>query len=123
MSIVLVRHYCPTCGYPGLASPAYARLGPPPWVHPGPPPYERWYGDPAYQICPCCGFEPGNDDDSWSEAVRPWSFEQYLREWVRSGGEWLDESLKPERWDLRQQLRDAGIAFETQARHWQPRHG
>jgi hypothetical protein len=45
--------------------------------------------------------------------VRPWSFEQYLREWVRSGGEWLDESLKPERWDLRQQLRDAGIAFET----------
>jgi hypothetical protein len=113
MSLILVRHYCPACGYPGLASPAYARLGPPPWIHPGPPPYERWYGDPASQICPCCGFEPGNDDDSWSGAVRHLSFEQYLREWIQAGCAWLDESPRPEGWDLGQQLRAAGIALAT----------
>jgi hypothetical protein len=43
------------------------------------------------------------------------SFEQYLSEWVRSGGEWLDESLKPEAWDLAQQLRAAGITVELDA--------
>jgi hypothetical protein len=112
MSLVLVRHYFPACGYPGLNSPAYARLppGPPPLVHPGPPPYARWYGEPVYQICPCCGFEPGNDDDSWSAAVRPLNFEEYRGEWVASGGAWLDESRKPEGWDLRTQLEAAGMA-------------
>ena len=112
MSLVLVRHYCPACGYPGLDAPAFARLlpGPPPPAHPGPPPYARWYGEPAYQICPCCGFEPGNDDDSWSGAVRPLSFEEYRGEWVASGGAWLDESRKPEGWDLRAQLEAAGMA-------------
>jgi hypothetical protein len=115
MSLVLVCYYCPACGYPGLASPTYARLGPPPWFHPGPPPYERWYGDPAYQVCPCCGFEPGNDDDSWSATVRPLSFEHYLREWIRSGGDRLDVSLKPEGWDLAQQLRAAGITLDLYA--------
>lgn len=111
MSLVLIRHYCPACGYPGLEAPAYARfpLGPPPLAHPGPPPYARWYGEPAHQICPCCGFEPGNDDDSWSGAVRSLSFAEYRREWVESGGAWLDESLRPEGWDLRQQLGAAGI--------------
>jgi hypothetical protein len=111
MSLVLVRHYCPACGYPGLESPAYARLGMPPWIHPGPPPYEQWYGEPAYQICPCCGFEPGNDDDSWSGTVQPSSFEHYLQEWVQSGCPWLDESLQPEGWDLREQLNAAWIRF------------
>jgi hypothetical protein len=115
MLLILVRHYCPACGYPGLTSPAYARLGPPPWVHPGLPPCERWYGVPSYQVCPCCGFEPGNDDDSWSGAVRPLSFEQYLSEWVRSGGEWLDESLRPEAWNSAQQLRAAGLTLDLNA--------
>jgi len=115
MALVLVRYYCPACGYPGLASPAYARIGPPPWFHPGPPPYERWYGDPTYQVCTCCGFEPGNDDDSWPGTVRPLSFEQYLCEWIRSGGDWLDVSLKPEGWDLTQQLRAAGITLDLYA--------
>ena len=43
------------------------------------------------------------------------SFEQYLSEWVRSGGEWLEESLKPEAWDLAQQLRAAGITLDLNA--------
>jgi hypothetical protein len=110
MSLTVVQHHCPACGYPGLAQPAYARLGPPPWIHPGPPPYQHWYGEPSYDVCPCCGFEPGNDDDSWSGAVRPLSFGEYLREWTLSGAEWLDESLKPPGWDLTRQLRDAGIS-------------
>jgi hypothetical protein len=112
MSLVHVRHYCPACGYSGLELPAYERLGPPPWIHPGPPPYERWYGTATYQVCPCCGFEPGNDDDSWSGAVRPLSFEEYLREWVQSGCPWLVDSRKPEGWDLREQLKTAGIMYD-----------
>jgi hypothetical protein len=111
MSMVLVRHYCPACGYPGLDAPAYAGLppGPPPLAHPGPPPYDRWYGEPAYQICPCCGFEPGNDDDPWSGSVRPRSFEEYRREWLAAGGVWLDGSRKPPGWDLRAQLEAAAM--------------
>jgi hypothetical protein len=114
MSLVLVRHYCPACGYPGLDEPAYAGLPPgPPPVHPGPPPYKRWYGEPAYLVCPCCGFEPGNDDDPWSGHNTPLGFAEYRRRWIAEGGNWLDESQKPEGWDLRGQLRVAGIAEDA----------
>jgi hypothetical protein len=112
MSLILVRHYCPACGFPGLARPAYARLGPPPWIHPGSPPYHRWYGDPSYQVCPCCGFEPGNDDDSWGGSVQAQSFGDYLRDWISSGANWLEESHKPRGWDLTRQLSDAGISVD-----------
>lgn len=112
VSLVLSRHCCPACGYPGLEASAYARLGPPPWIHPGPPPYERWYGEPSYEVCPCCGFEAGNDDDSWGGTVRALSFEEYLREWAAAGASWLDDSLRPKVWDLEGQLRRAGIVLD-----------
>ena len=112
MSLALVRDHCPACGYPGLASPAYARLGPPPWFHPGPPPTSA--GTATRLICPCCGFEPATTMIRGQGPCGPCVFEQYLREWVRSGGNWLDESLKPEGWELAEQLRAEGIMFSTE---------
>jgi hypothetical protein len=63
----------------------------------------------AQERVPALRVEPGTSEGSWSGAVRPLSFEQDLSEWVRSSGEWLDASLKPEAWDLAQQRRAAGL--------------
>jgi hypothetical protein len=111
MALVLVKHYCPCCGYPGLNMPAYRRLGPPPWLHPGPPPYERWYGAPSYDVCPCCGFEFGNDDNPGT--APPSSFEQFRRAWIESGCPWFDPSRRPAGWRLEDQLAAAGIVDTT----------
>jgi hypothetical protein len=99
-------HFCPCCGYAGLAAPAYAKLGPPPWNHPGPPPYEQWYGLPSYEVCACCGFEFGNDDNPGTAA--PSSFEKYQREWIDKGCPWFRERNRPAGWQLADQLRAAG---------------
>jgi hypothetical protein len=107
MALGVVKNYCPCCGYPGLDAPAYRRLGPPPWSHPGPPPYERWYGDPSYEVCPCCGFEFGNDDNPGTAA--PSSFERYRQEWIAAGCPWLDPSQRPAGWRLEEQLVAVGI--------------
>lgn len=106
-ALVKVWCYCPCCGYPGLDTPAYQRLGPPPWPEPGPPPYEQWYGAPSYDVCACCGFEFGNDDNPGTAA--PATFAEYRAEWVASGCRWFDPSHRSADWDLAQQLARVGI--------------
>jgi hypothetical protein len=107
MAIVLVRHYCPCCGYDGLEGPAYAELGAPPWLHLEGPPYFPHPGFPSYEVCACCGFEFGNDDDPGTAPGD--SFEDYRRQWVASGAEWFDPTKQPKDWDLAKQLWRAGI--------------
>src|SRR5262245_19086796 len=107
MALVLDTNWCPCCGYSPLIVPAYRFLGPPPWKHPGPPPYCQWHGKPSYDVCACCGFEFGNDDEPGT--ALPVTFAQYLAEWIAGGCEWFDPAPRPEDWDLAQQLRAAGI--------------
>jgi hypothetical protein len=98
---------CPCCGYPGLAQPSYRRLAEVSAARGLEPPYDHYFGDPSYEVCACCGFEFGNDDNPGTGA--PVSFEAYLRAWVQSGCEWFDPAMKPEGWQLGAQLDLAGL--------------
>jgi hypothetical protein len=73
----------------------------------GTPPYCIKYGFPSYEICPCCGYEFGNDDNpGTAEAV---SFDDYRREWIASGAEWFESEAKRDGWNMEAQLTRAGI--------------
>lgn len=102
---------CPCCGYGGLTQPSYRRLVSVSAVRGLLPPYEQYFGNPSYEVCLCCGFEFGNDDNPGTGT--PASFEEYLREWVRSGCEWFDPAVKPENWQLESQLESAGLTEGT----------
>ena len=102
------RFVCPCCGYPGLDQPAYNLVRNPPFPKDAIPPYCPRFGDPSYDVCSCCGFEFGNDDDPGT--APPCSFEDYLRIWVANGCRWFDPTKRTEDWDLRSQLANAGIA-------------
>ena len=103
---------CPCCGYNGLERPAYSRLSNVWSTRFIIPPYELYFGEPSYEVCSCCGFEFGNDDNPGTSS--PVSFEQYLNEWVLSGSEWFDPTKKPDGWHLGVQLQKAGIRFNKE---------
>jgi hypothetical protein len=98
----LEQYYCPCCGFLGLKAPAYVDLGSPPWRFPGPPPYEQWFGMPSYEVCPCCGFEFGNDDNPGT--AQPSSFEEYRASWMAEGCPWFDSTRRPKEWAPTEQL-------------------
>jgi hypothetical protein len=98
---------CPCCGYKGLEHPPYRNLSEVSSARFIDPPYESYFGEPSYEVCACCGFEFGNDDNSGIST--PVSFDQYLREWVISGCEWFDPTKKPMGWNLSEQLKNAGL--------------
>jgi rubredoxin len=99
---------CPVCGYPSLTSMAYAQLGNPPFPEFGTPPYAPRLGMPSYEVCACCGYEFGFDDEPGTGPGT--SFREYLREWLANGANWFDASKRPDGWDLQDQLSAAGIA-------------
>jgi hypothetical protein len=72
------------------------------------PPYVQWLGKPSYEVCLCCGFEFGNDDEPGT--AEPVSFETYLKDWIEGGAIWFDSKAKPSNWSLSVQLAAAGIA-------------
>src|SRR3990167_3593913 len=96
-------HYCPCCGFYGLNTPAYERLGDPPFSIPGPPPYSQWFGPGSYDICPCCGFEYGFDDEPGGSA-EPHTFDTYFQEWFKGGCNWFTPAIKPSGWSIDAQL-------------------
>jgi hypothetical protein len=73
---------CPVCGYDELREPAY-----------------DCFGDPSFEICPCCGIEFGYEDASRSH-------ESLRNDWIAKGMHW-HSSVKapPPGWDPVQQLR------------------
>jgi len=107
MTLTRLKFACPCCGFRGLESPPYERMGPPPWAHHGEPPYSQRYGMPSYAVCPCCGFEFGNDDEPGT--APPQTFAEYLCAWMAAGCIWFTPDLRPEGWTLEPQLRGAGI--------------
>jgi len=75
------------------------------------PPYRLHFGPASYDVCSCCSYEFGNDDDPGPH-VTPSTFEQYLREWISDGAEWFMPLGQPQDWNLARQLKAAGIQYE-----------
>ena len=95
------RHTCPCCGFVGLMSPAYDRLVGRHLVRDLDPPYSNHLGKPCLDVCDCCGFEFGVDDEQGK------TFEQHMEEWQANGCAWWDPDLRPEEWSIEQQLAKA----------------
>jgi hypothetical protein len=66
------------------------------------------WGKPSYEVCHCCGFEFGFDDEPESGVVGS-SFEESRREWIAGGCVWFYPELQPADWSLSAQLETAGI--------------
>ena len=75
-------YFCPVCGFRGLKE----------------VPYDE-HGAPSYEICPCCGFEFGFDGFNNSIA-----YVDFRQRWIKNGARWFIPGLKPEGWDLGNQL-------------------
>ena len=86
---------CPVCGYPDLEKPPYWPDG----------------QTTQYEICPCCGFEFGFDDQDRGE-----TFVSYREKWIRGGRQWWAASEPPPTgWDPVLQLQN--LEWAT---HWEP---
>lgn len=78
-----MKHLCPVCGWPELADPPYDEAG---------------HG--SYEICPCCGFEFGYDDDAQGE-----THSQYRARWIAGGMQWWSRNRpEPIGWEPARQL-------------------
>ena len=98
---------CPCCGYQGLDEPAYEHLHDLPVDVNLLPPYANHFGMPSYEVCDCCGFEFGNDDEPGTST--PLSFQKYLEDWITRGAHWSSPKKRPLDWSLDDQLRRANI--------------
>lgn len=107
MSIEPSSHTCPVCGYQGLEQAPYANFTRLPLPDSLVPPYSQYFGEPSYDVCDCCGFEFGNDDEPGT--APPSTFQEYRQEWIAHGGRWLDPSKRPQDWTLERQLRNAWL--------------
>ncbi|MBI5563389.1 MAG: histidine phosphatase family protein [Chloroflexi bacterium] len=103
-------HYyvCPVCGYDQLDRPPYANIGFPPYKYSLKPPYYAHYGQPSYDVCSCCGFEYGNDDEPGTVSSAR-SFQEYLSDWIENGLLWFKPDKRPNDWSLEDQLQKYGI--------------
>lgn len=102
-------HNCPCCGFSGLEYRPYARLTSLESIDDLAPPYCQFFGDPSYEVCTCCGFEFGNDDEPGTGAAM--SFKEYRIDWIKRGCPWFTPSQRPKDWNLSKQLRAAGLRY------------
>lgn len=65
--------------------------------------YPQYYdnGSPTFEICECCGFESGFDDLSEGLTIT-----EYRNKWISDGAQWLNSNLKPENWNIHDQLKN-----------------
>ncbi|MEQ1665294.1 MAG: hypothetical protein ABL927_07970 [Bdellovibrionales bacterium] len=102
---------CPCCGYNGLEIKPYENMPDPP-IHTADlkPPYLQHWGKASYDICVCCGFEYGLDDEPGGE-FEPSTFEAYLQNWVQvENCKWFDIKLRPLNWNIAEQLKNADMS-------------
>jgi hypothetical protein len=64
---------------------------------------------PSYDVCACCGFEFGFDDNPGT--AEPQSFEAYRLGWRDDGCRWFDATKRPEGWSPVEQAKAAGISW------------
>jgi hypothetical protein len=105
-----MSYACPCCGYPGLGAPPYSGWRGRRAIRGIDPPYGKHFGFPSFEVCACCGFEFGNDDDPGT--AEPVSFEKFFRDWITSGCEWFDATKRPPNWTLAAQAIAADIPVE-----------
>ncbi|WP_082472327.1 hypothetical protein [Paenibacillus bovis] len=84
-----MNNICLVCGYDQLEEPQYVEEV------------------PSYEICSCCGFEAGFDDDA---ASYPQTIPEYRASWLKHDAPWFMLKEKPANWDLKEQLKN--INFE-----------
>jgi hypothetical protein len=101
------RYTCPCCGYQGLLSRAYRTLKQASAAQGLAPPYSKHFGDPSDDVCDCCGFEFGSDDEP--NKGSPVSFEEYRKQWMKSGCLWFTPEKRPANWQIRPQLEKAEL--------------
>jgi transcription elongation factor Elf1 len=77
---------CPVCGFAGLTSS-------PKDIH----------GHASLEICPCCSFQFGVDDDD-----RHWSYDRWRATWIAEGMQWRGAQQPPADWSPRLQLAAIG---------------
>lgn len=78
-----MSHVCGVCGYPSLEHPPRGTDG-----------------GGSLEICPCCGFQHGFDDDDRSITPEAWR-----AEWVKGGMLWWSRGMSaPKGWDAKTQL-------------------
>lgn len=99
---------CPVCGYAHLAQRPYAKMRSFPPGETLEPPYSTFLGEPSYEVCACCGFEFGNDDEPGTGHAGA-SFAEYRTRWMKDGAQWFNPALKPAGWDVHHQLRAARL--------------
>lgn len=62
------------------------------------PPWGEQGDTPLFEYCPCCGVEYGYQDSSYEGT------KQYRKEWLSKGVPWDEPRMKPDNWDLEEQL-------------------
>ncbi len=77
---------CPVCGYDGLNA----------------PPFDE-EGNPSYDICNCCGYEFGFDEEN---------FDEYRLKWLTSGTKWFNPKVQPKDWIASEQLLKIGVRLD-----------
>ena len=83
-----MKHTCPVCGWPELHEPP-----------------RRESGGASFEICPCCGFEFGFDDDDQGR-----TYKQARARWIDGGMTWWSTSRPaPPGWHPAPQLARAGL--------------
>ena len=75
---------CPVCGLAKLREPLYNNSS-----------------NPSYEICVCCGFEFGFDDN-----LKRQTYDSYRTKWLEEGAKWFRQELKPDGWNLQEQLKN-----------------
>jgi hypothetical protein len=81
---------CPVCGY-------YLDL--PPWDG-------QWS---SLEICPSCGIQFGNDDDTEGDCTRDRIYQAWRDKWVQDGAPWWAPESRPASWDPGEQLLRIGV--------------
>jgi len=82
-----MKNICPVCGYDELDEPAYKGMR------------------ASLEICPCCGFQFGFDDQALHI-----THEQWRQKWVTNGMKWRSSGIKPPaNWNPQKQLLNIGV--------------
>lgn len=81
-----MKYICPVCGWNGLSREAYIN------------------GSQSYEICLCCDFQYGYDDD------KGFTHEEWREKWIKEGMKWdWGRKKPPEGWNPEKQLLNIGV--------------
>lgn len=81
-----MNYICPICGYDGLDEPPYDEFG---------------FG--SWEICSCCGFEFGIENENGASKSL---FDMLRKRWIEFGAKWKYPEDQPEGWNLELQLKN-----------------